>query len=179
MANLALEQRLENISVPHISRGGLYDTIDKYVAGTTALYTGPPSPSGFGGPSFGGSPSSLGNIGFNGLTSPFEPSKPLEKEIPKYEPPKLPKLDIPSNDPVSSKGSHGKPFEPTFGKNSGLGVGFVYDKMTVDGNDLYFRIRADTPHHGMEMNHLNLETIYDAGDRKPIVDNLHVPFDWK
>ncbi len=74
----------------------------------------------------------------------------------------------------------GKPLDPPgFGKDFGLGTGYVYDKLTVDGHDLYFRIRADAPHRGMNVYHLNIETIYDNGNRKPIIDNIHEPFDWK
>ncbi len=74
----------------------------------------------------------------------------------------------------------GKPLDPPgFGKDFGVGTGFVYDKLNVDGYDLYFRIRADKPHNGMEQYHLNIETIYDGGKRKPIIDNIHEPFDWK
>ena len=74
----------------------------------------------------------------------------------------------------------GKPLDPSgFGKDFGLGTGFVYDKLTVDGCNLYFRIRADEPHKGMDQHHLNIETIYDGGKRKPIIDNIHKPFDWK
>ncbi len=42
----ALEQMLDNTFVPNIGQDRLYQTIDRYAVGTTALYTPPPKPFG-------------------------------------------------------------------------------------------------------------------------------------
>ena len=44
MASQALEQMLGNVLVPTIGQERMYQTIDVYTAGTTALYTPPPKP---------------------------------------------------------------------------------------------------------------------------------------
>ena len=41
MASQALEQMLENTFVPNIAQDRMYQTIDTYTGGTTALYTPP------------------------------------------------------------------------------------------------------------------------------------------
>ena len=63
MSDQALEQMLENTFVPNIAQERMYQTIDMYASGTTALYTPPPKPLGplptigpIGGP---GSPSGI------------------------------------------------------------------------------------------------------------------------
>ena len=42
----ALEQMLDNTFVPNIAQDRMYQTIDTYTSGTTALYTPPPKPFG-------------------------------------------------------------------------------------------------------------------------------------
>ena len=44
MSSQALEQMLENTFVPNIAQDRMYQTIDTYTSGTTALYTPPPKP---------------------------------------------------------------------------------------------------------------------------------------
>ncbi len=64
-----------------------------------------------------------------------------------------------------------------FGESFGLGIGYVFDTLNVDGKDIQMRLRADEGHKGYESPHLNLE-YYEKGKIKPFL-NDHLDVDWK
>jgi len=85
----------------------------------------------------------------------------------------------PNNNP-GQIGNQGQIEQPKtgYGKDFGVGTGFVYDQIGMDGVKLDFRIRADEDNKIGQ--HLNIETISDTGGRaKSIIDNIHSQFNWK
>lgn len=66
-----------------------------------------------------------------------------------------------------------------FGKNCGLGTGYVYDNFKSGNHELSMKIRADGPHKFYKIPHLNIDTHFHNGQRKPILKNkIHIPFGW-
>lgn len=82
---------------------------------------------------------------------------------------------------IFDKGGHPPGyFKPKtgFGRNCGLGPGYVYGNFKVRKNEFSLKIRPDKPHKGYNFRHLNNTMHYHKGKRKPIINNNHIPFNW-
>lgn len=165
MASEALEQKVSDNRYNELR---LLDTIDVYAESTAVLYT-PPMVG-----SLGLTPFDAGfNTTDNGIRPmPWEHRSVLEEYGTGRYGNKLPeeRQTTLSDYGIGNTG---------FGEEFGAKTGYVYDRLNVDGNDLLLRIRPDTPHPGAEYEHLNLETLYIDGKRRPPITNQHEPFNWK